>query len=511
MWWASPACEALSAAVDGLVSAGVPVADAELGGDLVRLRREITRIEALLCERAAAFDARGLCGVDGAVSAVSWMRWACSMAPGAARGRVRVGRALVEMPKMAAAFADGTVGYEHVRLLVDRLGSEAYEDYRASEDEWVVAARETTPAAFGRIIDVFLSDRAGDGGEGRDRRLRGARRLAVSRSFEGMVFLDGLLDPEAGEVVLSALEAIMAAHRDVEDEPGRTPTQRRADALVDICAHVLDDGALSRPGRERPHVSAIVDILSVNPTLAGNLLPGGDDLCECGRPRDTHPGHHEHGDHAQPGDDDYRDLGHGDEHRGEEPVERDDEHVGPGGGVGWWGQGSGDISGGCAQVASGPVGELDGILRSVRPARLYGASRYCELDSGEAICVETARRILCDCGIVRILTAGTSEPIDVGRKTRVISPALRRALEFRDRHCQYPGCTRPASWSDAHHMHSWIDGGPTSLANLVLLCRRHHTLVHEGGYKIHRDTDGLITLTRPDGTHAPRPPNTRAA
>ena len=73
-----------------------------------------------------------------------------------------------------------------------------------------------------------------------------------------------------------------------------------------------------------------------------------------------------------------------------------------------------------------------------------------------------------------------SEVLDVGRTTRVVPAAIRRALALRDKGCAHPGCTRPHHWCDAHHKVHWVDGGETSLDNLVLLCRRHHRMVHEG-------------------------------
>ncbi|MCB1247610.1 MAG: DUF222 domain-containing protein [Acidimicrobiia bacterium] len=92
---------------------------------------------------------------------------------------------------------------------------------------------------------------------------------------------------------------------------------------------------------------------------------------------------------------------------------------------------------------------------------------------------ETLARISCDTTIVRILTDAAGNPINVGRATRVIPPALRRALDRRDRHCQWGGCSAPADWCDAHHMTPWSDGGRTDLDNLTLLCRVHHTATHE--------------------------------
>ena len=87
--------------------------------------------------------------------------------------------------------------------------------------------------------------------------------------------------------------------------------------------------------------------------------------------------------------------------------------------------------------------------------------------------------------------------LDVGRKTRTISPAIRRALTARDTRCQFPGCT--ARRCDAHHVVHWAEGGVTALDNLVLLCRRHHRLLHEGGYTAGRDVEGALRFVRPNG------------
>jgi len=103
--------------------------------------------------------------------------------------------------------------------------------------------------------------------------------------------------------------------------------------------------------------------------------------------------------------------------------------------------------------------------------------RLPELD-GYAIDPKTLRRWACDAGIVRIITNGDSQPIDVGRRTRTIPPALRRALDLRDGGCGWKGCGVPASWCDAHHIIHWANGGDTSLDNTQLLCRRHHTQTH---------------------------------
>ena len=121
-------------------------------------------------------------------------------------------------------------------------------------------------------------------------------------------------------------------------------------------------------------------------------------------------------------------------------------------------------------------------------------------ESGEPLHPETVRRLACDARIIPVVLDGRSEPIDVGRAARAITPAQRRALTLRDRGCVFPGCDRPPGWCDGHHIVHWAEGGPTDMANLVLLCNHHHKAMHEGGWTMARAPDATLTFTRPDGT-----------
>ena len=107
------------------------------------------------------------------------------------------------------------------------------------------------------------------------------------------------------------------------------------------------------------------------------------------------------------------------------------------------------------------------------------AEGACELELAGPIAAAAARRLACDASVTRIVFGPRSEPLDVGRRTPVVPPAIRRAVVARDRHCRFPGCDRPHAWCDAHHIAHWAEGGATSVANLLLLCRRHHRLAHE--------------------------------
>jgi hypothetical protein len=135
------------------------------------------------------------------------------------------------------------------------------------------------------------------------------------------------------------------------------------------------------------------------------------------------------------------------------------------------------------------------------------AGGRCELAEGVPIAAETARRLGCDGSIVDLLERD-GEPLALGRKRRTVSPALRRALAARDRSCRFPGCDS-TRFVEAHHIEHWARGGATSLGNLILLCRRHHRLLHEQRYTISFDDDGEPRFVNQYGVaipSVPRPP-----
>ena len=116
--------------------------------------------------------------------------------------------------------------------------------------------------------------------------------------------------------------------------------------------------------------------------------------------------------------------------------------------------------------------------------------------------IETVRRLCCDGSIAPIIANAEGEPLDIGRRTRTITTAIRRALWSRDKGCAFPGCNHKR-FVDAHHIKHWADGGETAVENLVLLCSSHHKLVHEGGFSIQRDQSGELFFRRPDGKALP--------
>ena len=126
------------------------------------------------------------------------------------------------------------------------------------------------------------------------------------------------------------------------------------------------------------------------------------------------------------------------------------------------------------------------------------------LEDGTHVPAETSRRLACDASRVVMRHARDGRVVEVAARTRTIPPALRRALHHRDRGCRFPGCG--LRFGQGHHIRHWAQGGPTTLSNLALLCRRHHRAVHEEGYQLDRQSDGELRFSRPDGRPLPEVP-----
>jgi hypothetical protein len=126
-----------------------------------------------------------------------------------------------------------------------------------------------------------------------------------------------------------------------------------------------------------------------------------------------------------------------------------------------------------------------------------------ESDGGHfPLSVTTVTRLACDAALVTVLEDTAGNVLNVGRKTRTIPPAIRRALTLRDQGCRFPGCCE-TRFVDAHHIHHWCDGGETRLDNLILLCRHHHTLLHQEGFELVQGIGGW-EFVRPDGRKLPQ-------
>ncbi|CDQ43519.1 HNH endonuclease signature motif containing protein [Mycolicibacterium neoaurum] len=148
----------------------------------------------------------------------------------------------------------------------------------------------------------------------------------------------------------------------------------------------------------------------------------------------------------------------------------------------------------------------------IRPgvAAAGGDEAVDRLGFGGPVSAATADRIACDSTLTSVIVDHSGVPLDVGRAERLFTPAIRKALAVRDGGCAHPGCGRPVSWCDAHHIQPWSQGGETSLDNGVLLCRLHHTLIHHGGWQVYLGRDRHPWFIPPHTPGGPEPAHLRS-
>ncbi|MGB5292075.1 MAG: DUF222 domain-containing protein, partial [Lysobacterales bacterium] len=164
---------------------------------------------------------------------------------------------------------------------------------------------------------------------------------------------------------------------------------------------------------------------------------------------------------------------------------------------------------GAGKDQSGGDRYMINIHTDVETLKEDGSGAEAELEDHGHVSAETCRRLACDCSAVHWHENSQGEPLNIGRKTRSIPPAIRRALKRRDQGCRFPGCTC-SRYVDAHHIQHWADGGETCMDNLVLLCRTHHRLVHEAGYGVRFEAGEGAVFSLPDGKVIPQGPETRS-
>jgi len=226
------------------------VGDSALGEQLIELREGIDRLEAVFADGLRRFDKSGEYQADGALSAVAWLRWKCRLSGGAAAERVGIARQLEQLPKIEQAFARGEVGYQQVAVLArtaEHVGAQAV---RQEEGTLLQAAQTMDAGQFSVEAKKFEHKIDAEWALEEANRAYARRYLMVGQPLNGLVRLDGLLDAEAGATLQTALNALMTPSKGDE----RTTTQRRADALVELCRRQLDGGKLPQVGGQRPHL-----------------------------------------------------------------------------------------------------------------------------------------------------------------------------------------------------------------------------------------------------------------
>jgi Domain of unknown function (DUF222)/HNH endonuclease len=431
---------ALAAAVDGLATQDLNrLTDTVRAERVLVLRRLLDRLEGQWLKELAGVDGRGGAGAEQgqeAGSTASWLRNRLHLGAGAAASAVRTARALFcgPLPATAEALTGGAISVAHAQVLAS--GTQPLPEHRTSEAEPVLleAARRLDPGRLRRLLGHLLQIADPDGADRERERRHGRRGLWLAPTFAGMVAVDGLLEAEAGQTLLAALEPLA---RPADATDGRSGSQRNADALGELARRQLEGGRLPQSGGVRPQLQVIVDLDSL-----------------VGRPGAV------------------------------------------GGEVGWAGPLDPE---GCRRLACD--GALTRVLVTRHPSHRASPDQPPEAPDPSGAAELGGRLQTAMAKLSPVLGGAPTQPLEVGRATRVIQAAQRAALAVRDGGCVFPGCTRPLAWCEGHHVRHWVHGGPTDLANLALLCRAHHRAVHEGGWRLVRGPDGQWTAIPPHRRH----------
>jgi len=454
--------------------------------DLIELRALADRVDDLYLERLAVFESSGEYAADGAVSTAAWLRRHLGTSPVRAKSDVTAAKALHNSgdhsaPATATALREGKLTMESARVVVRALATMPVDRVAEAETALLDAAARLDSAGLAIVASRLRHLLRPEDALARHEYARSQRELTLTTTFEGMWWLQGLLTPEDSVTLkgvldsmsapgssttattsATATDAAMSTGSDTSaklncgvNDPAesrgddRTPAQRRADALGELARWAACAGAPPIQGGIRPHLVVRVDVDDLI-RRTGVASVGWADSAGRGS--------------AVPGwlarmtacDTNLSWIGTTDV-----PASR--------------GHGPDMDS---RQPSAGEVGELD----------LAGLVRKALAELAPALG-----------GIPR-------EVLAAGRSTRLVTPGQRAALNARDRGCVLPGCDRPPEWCEAHHLIEWIDGGPTDLDNLVLVCRRHHTMLHERGQHLVRERTGGFRI-HPTTQHTPDTPD----
>ncbi|MDT8322171.1 MAG: DUF222 domain-containing protein [Xanthomonadales bacterium] len=382
--------------------------------NLQRLERDITELAAhinaasyQLLELVGIYDEQQGWGQHGLASCAHWLQWQCGTNLSAAREKVRVARALPDLPKISAAFREGRVSYSKVRAMT-RVATPR------NEDTLLNVALHGTAHHVEKMVRNYRRGKRLEALDEENRR-HALRELSWYVDGDGCWVFRGCFSPEQGALIAKALEKAMDQQ-----------FEERREEHPDVSAET-PKGGITEWEEPQPIATRRADALE---RLAESFLADGEKTSAGGDRYLVHI------------------------HTGAEVLQADGE----------------------------------------------GAESECE--DGCHLSAETSRRVACDAAVVHWRENADGEPLNIGRKSRTIPPAIRRALQRRDGGCRFPGCSC-RRFVDAHHIVHWADGGETRMENLVLLCRRHHRLVHEGGFGVHRAPGNEIRFSYPGGDSLP--------
>ena len=439
------AVEQVRAGIEELLDAlsGEPLATTAVLELTENLGHAVTRLRAAHTIAVGQAASSGIWALEGFATSTAWLRQSHLLDGGRARAAELTARWLEDQPATREAFTAGRISAEHVAAIRRTVAARPRRAraYKLFENDLLDVAANTDPRSTLAVLKAWAdaidaSDADDESGQHTNKRSFYCSPVADGWDLRG--FLPG---PEGAELA-GVLNAIMEQRRrestDIALDP---PATRRADALLDLARStglepLTHPGGLTAPGglvgsggRHRARVIVTVPLgrlLDYRPgEIPAHPATIGPRLTDTPSQVPDTPSHLPCGPH----------------------------------------------------LPAGPPIPADPLLAA--------GSWRCGNGPGEGfLAMREVLRLSCDGEVQRLVLDPDSQPLDIGRATRVVPPHLRAALEIRDRGCIMPGCQRPPSWCEAHHIQHWSAGGSTSLQNLALLCSRHHHELHNDLWSI---------------------------
>lgn len=468
----------------------------------------------------AIAEADGIWALEGSSTITGWVKNTTGATKTAAARDVRLARGIRDhLPGTGAALARGHISAEHAHILVRETTKTAQlrDELKKTEtgEKLLLDIAPTVDAGEFRKAVKHWATMADPRAEERAWREEAEKEAVFLAPTLGGYHLNGWLDPASGKALEVALNAQMG--RKAKDDP-RSPSQRRATALVTMAKSLLDFGQLTPHARIRPHISVHVPFTTLqalcNATGSSvpprpQLMPGitaFDTQRALGGPRHT----------GQP-----QRKPHGIDRL---PLSSGSTLEDPGVSAGEW-------------LEAWKPGD-DHVIATSLDHRLLTGHAPATLDDGIPIPPSVLARLCCDSRLMRIVFGPDGTVLDAGREERIFPAHQARAVIARDRHCRYPGCDAPPGYGEIHHSLHWAKhNGKTSVEHGILLCWYHHAYVHErnvtiasirGAWVFSSEHGEVVTAPRhwparapfdrssgaqePDGTApaepSPTPPNT---
>jgi len=395
-----------------------------LGQEITLLAGQINAANHRLLKMIAEFDRREAWGGGGTVrSCAHWLNWKCGIALGAAREKVRVAHCLEDLPQIDTSFAAGEISYSKVRAMT-RVATAKNEDFLLR------IAQHGTASHVEKVVAKYKGVQTTDE-EAKECEQDNERKLVYYQDQDGMWVIHARLTPEAGALVVKAIEAVAKQEQEEKQEQLQ---EGEKDVSAETFSEVVEEEQPNRYQELLQHTRAdalakiaehFIATMSLSPGLQGLK---GSERCQVVL------------------------------------------HV--------------DIN---TLRQHGQAGSV--------------AHEHCHFDDKHWISPRTARRLACDTSLLTVLEDEQGRVLNIGRKARTVPANISRALKLRDPTCRFPGCCETRH-VDAHHIKHWVDGGETSLENLVTLCRYHHRQLHKGNYRIEVENTGAeqqLIFSTPSG------------